>query len=152
NYFLDDGAYVIAKILMLLPQLQEKGESLDHLIADLKQPEETQEVRFFLDEENFRGLGEKVIQDLAKWPVKGWIVDRENEEGVRFKTSTPFGTGWFLLRLSLHEPLLVLQVEMDESGKIRQVLEKIHLFLKTYPTVDQKKLEILLNEIESGKN
>jgi phosphomannomutase len=46
NYFLDDGAYVIAKILMLLPKLQQQQLTLDELIADLNQPAETQEIRF----------------------------------------------------------------------------------------------------------
>ncbi|MFR0959892.1 MAG: phosphomannomutase/phosphoglucomutase, partial [Enterococcus sp.] len=36
-----------------------------------------------------------------------------------------YGSGWFLVRLSLHEPLLVLQIENDESGKNQLVLEKL---------------------------
>lgn len=46
NFFLDDGAYVIAKLLMMLPQLQQQGTTLDELIAALQQPAETQELRF----------------------------------------------------------------------------------------------------------
>ena len=38
NFFLDDGAYVVAKILMLLPRLIERGETLDNLIQELVQP------------------------------------------------------------------------------------------------------------------
>ena len=144
NYFLDDGAYVIAKILMLLPQLQANGQTLEGLIADLKQPVETQEVRFKLEQADYRSLGEQVIADLAKQYVVGWTIDPENEEGIRFKLSAPFGSGWFLLRMSLHEPLLVLQVENDEIGHLPAVLQEIHEFLNTYEKVNQEKLLPLL--------
>ncbi|MCB5521018.1 hypothetical protein LIP81_21340, partial [Erysipelatoclostridium ramosum] len=48
NYFLDDGAYVIAKILMLLPELKRKGITLDEQFKELKQPVEVQEIRLKL--------------------------------------------------------------------------------------------------------
>lgn len=140
NYFLDDGTYAAAKILMLLPQLAEKGQSVDDLIADLKQPVETQEVRFKLETEEFKALGQKVIADFANVEVAGWTVNPENEEGIRFTLTEPFGQGWFLLRLSLHEPLLVLQVENDEAGHIPAVLKEISRLLAAYPAVNQSKL------------
>lgn len=140
NYFLDDGAYVIAKILMLLPQLEAEGQNLEDMIAELKQPVETQEVRFKLEASNYRALGEQVITDLATIQVPGWHVDLENDEGIRFKLSEDYGSGWFLLRMSLHEPLLVLQVENDQEKMVLPVLQKIHEFLNQYPTVNQAKL------------
>ncbi|WP_028790362.1 phosphoglucomutase [Tetragenococcus muriaticus] len=144
NYFLDDGAYVIAKILMLLPNLQEKGKSLESLIADLKQPLETQEVRFKLEADKYRTLGQQVIQQLANIDIAGWEIDPENEEGIRFRLRPPYGHGWFLLRMSLHEPLLVLQVENDEAGYIIPVLRRIQEFLASYPDVNQERLTTLL--------
>lgn len=140
NYFLDDGAYVIAKILMLLPTLQEQGLTLDDLIKDLKQPAEAQEVRFRIHGENYRAYGEKVIAALADYQVAGWQIDPENEEGVRIKLSAPFGSGWFLLRMSLHEPLLVLQVENDQAGLLPQIFGQLHQFFQHYPNIDQEKL------------
>lgn len=144
NYFLDDGAYVIAKILMLLPQLQAKGETLEEMIAELKQPVETQEVRFKLEAKDYRPLGERVIADLSTIQVSGWTIDLENEEGIRFKLDKDYGSGWFLLRMSLHEPLLVLQVENDQVGMVVPVLQKIQQFLTDYPAVNQESLLALL--------
>ena len=140
NYFLDDGTYAAAKILMLLPALAEKGQTVDDLIADLKQPAETQEVRFKLETANFKELGRKIISDIEHYPVKGWTVNPENEEGIRFSLYAPFGQGWFLLRLSLHEPLLVLQIENDQTGHMPAVLKEISSFLSNYPEVNQSKL------------
>lgn len=144
NYFLDDGTYAAAKILMLLPKLTENGQTVDDLIADLAQPVETQEVRFKLEVEDFKALGKQVIADLANYPVAGWTINPENEEGIRFTLSEPFGKGWFLLRLSLHEPLLVLQIENDEAGHMPAVLQTLHDFLAAYPSVNQTKLVELL--------
>lgn len=140
NYFLDDGAYVIAKILMLLPKLKENRQTLDDLISELKQPVETKEVRFKLEVENYRQLGEQVIKDLANYSVPGWTIDPENEEGIRYTLTPPYGEGWFLLRMSLHEPLLVLQVENDLPNQIKPVLIEIQKFLNNYAQVNQAKL------------
>ena len=62
NYFLDDGAYVIAKILMLLPELKRKGITLDEQIKELKQPVEVQEIRLklFSDEPREQGMWEEL--------------------------------------------------------------------------------------------
>ncbi len=143
NYFLDDGTYVAAKILMLLPQLQKDGKSLDDLIAQLKQPLETQEVRFKLEVEDYRALGEQVIADLQATSIAGFIFNPENEEGVRFDVTDPYGDGWFLLRMSLHEPLLVLQIENDQSGYMPSILKRLSEFLDGYPAVNQTKLKEL---------
>ncbi|NQP65229.1 phosphomannomutase/phosphoglucomutase [Streptococcus suis] len=143
NYFLDDGTYVAAKILMLLPQLQKDGKSLDDLIAQLKQPLETQEVRFKLEVEDYRALGEQVIADLQATSIAGFIFNPENEEGVRFDVTNPYGDGWFLLRMSLHEPLLVLQIENDQSGYMPSILKRLSEFLDGYPAVNQTKLKEL---------
>ncbi|WP_303974107.1 phosphomannomutase/phosphoglucomutase [Streptococcus merionis] len=140
NYFLDDGTYAAAKILMLLPKLAEKGQTVDDLIADLKQPVETQEVRFKLEADDYKKLGLKVIADLEHHQVPGWTVNPENEEGIRFSLTEPFGQGWFLLRMSLHEPLLVLQVENDQEGFMPAVLKELNTFLNKYPKVNQSKL------------
>lgn len=143
NYFLDDGTYVAAKILMLLPQLQKDGKSLDDLIAQLKQPLETQEVRFKLEVEDYRVLGEQVIADLQATSIAGFIFNPENEEGVRFDVTDPYGDGWFLLRMSLHEPLLVLQIENDQAGYMPSILKRLSEFLDGYPAVNQTKLKEL---------
>lgn len=143
NYFLDDGTYVAAKILMLLPKLQKDGKSLDDLIAQLKQPLETQEVRFKLEVEDYRALGEQVIADLQATSIAGFIFNPENEEGVRFDVTAPYGDGWFLLRMSLHEPLLVLQIENDQSGYMPSILKRLSEFLDGYPAVNQTKLKEL---------
>lgn len=146
NYFLDDGAYVIAKILMILPELQRQGTSLDDLIATLKQPAETQEIRFKINAPDYQSYGRQVIADFGSINQAGWTIDPENEEGIRFKVADPYGKGWFLLRMSLHEPLLVLQIENDVAGHLPAIAEQIGVYLNHYAAIDQRKLSDFLSE------
>lgn len=146
NYFLDDGAYVIAKILMLLPKLAASGQTLGELISHLKQPAEAQEVRFKIAGENYRGYGEQVIKEMATFieDTSGLTLDPENEEGIRGDVRGDYGSGWFLLRMSLHEPLLVLQVENDQLGKNQHVFETLSHFFEGYDGLDRSALETIL--------
>jgi len=144
NYFLDDGAYVVAKILMLLPRLIERGEILDHLIQKLVQPKEVVEVRFKIETEDFKTYGNEVIKEFPQWIPKDWVVNPENEEGVRINFKGEYGDGWLLLRMSLHEPLLVLQIENDLVGYQSKILETIQQIMNRYPKINQNKLEALL--------
>lgn len=95
--FLDDGAYVIAKILSLLPTLQETGQTLDDLIADLKQPAEVLEVRLPLQTAEPRLLGEQIIEDFFAYLTPSLVgkLIRENEEGIRISLKSSDGSGWF---------------------------------------------------------
>ncbi|WP_313538756.1 phosphomannomutase/phosphoglucomutase [Enterococcus sp.] len=146
NYFLDDGAYVIAKILMILPELQAQGTSLEDLIATLKQPLETQELRFKINTPEYQRYGRQVIADFGAFNQEGWVIDPENEEGIRVKVAKPYGKGWFLLRMSLHEPLLVLQIENDVAGYLPAIAQKVGDFFNQYPAIDQSQLRSFLSE------
>ncbi|MBO6453134.1 phosphomannomutase/phosphoglucomutase, partial [Enterococcus faecalis] len=87
--------------------------------------------------------GQQVLRDFELFVENqaDFAVDRENQEGVRGNVSGQYGSGWFLLRLSLHEPLLVLQVENDQSDKNACVIEKIATFLQKYEEIDSQQIE-----------
>lgn len=148
NYFLDDGAYVVAKILMLLPELNKEGKQLSDLIKNLKQPAEAQEVRFAIEEENFQEYGHEVIHDMAAFAEQtdGFEVEPDNREGIRVNIRKPLGSGWFLLRMSLHEPLLVLQVENDEAGMNSVVFQILEAFFKQYDALNLDRLYEVLEK------
>lgn len=142
NYFLDDGAYVVAKILMLIPELNKEGRTLSDLIQSLKQPAEAQEVRFAIQKDDYQDYGHKVIESLEAFvnDTNGFEVEPDNEEGIRVNVMDPFGSGWFLLRMSLHEPLLVLQVENDIEGYNLEVFKHLETFFEKYEELNLEKL------------
>ena len=129
---------------MLLPRLLERGETLDYLIKQLVQPKEVVEVRFKIETEDFKTYGNEVIKEFPQWIPQDWIVNPENEEGVRIDFKGKYGDGWLLLRMSLHEPLLVLQIENDLVGYQKKILETIQKIMNRYPKINQNKLEDLL--------
>ncbi len=118
NYFLDDGAYLITKLIIEAASLAEKGMSLEDLIFDLREPKEEKELRFKILCDDFRPEGEKIIALFEKETEAhaGWSACEDNYEGIRINTDETCGNGWFLLRLSVHDPIIVLNSESDEVG------------------------------------
>lgn len=127
NYFLDDGAYLVAKILIEACKSFEKGEKVTDLIKDLREPKESSEYRIKITEEDFRAYAQSVIESVTESSAKveGWEVVKENYEGVRVSVKNPDERGWFLLRSSLHEPLLVLNIESDIEGGVDRIHERV---------------------------
>lgn len=133
NYFLDDGAYLCTKIIIKAAQLRKEGKELDELTAALKEPVESKEVRFKILESDFRACGEKIINDLTAYAMaqNGWNVANDNREGIRVSFDKDNGGGWFLLRLSVHDPIMPLNIESDSVGGVDIIYNKLNEFLKT---------------------
>lgn len=155
NRWLDDGAYLMVKLLIKLAAASTAGEGkgskvLTSLIEELTEAAVSDEVRFKIDQGHpdipaggFREYGEKVLAaldaelssstELKKAPV--------NHEGVRV---SGYG-GWFLLRLSLHDPVLPLNIEApsrEESVKLAEAVLKV---VKNFPALDISPLEKLIS-------
>lgn len=133
NYFLDDGAYLCTKIIIKAAQLRKEGKELDELTAALKEPVESKEVRFKILESDFRACGEKIINDLTAYAMAqgDWNVANDNREGIRVSFDKDNGDGWFLLRLSVHDPIMPLNIESDSVGGVEIIYNKLNEFLKT---------------------
>ncbi len=133
NYFLDDGAYLVTKIIIKMAQLRKEGKKLDSIIADLSEPVESKEIRIKITEKDFRTYGEKVISDLLEYckKQKSFIIADDNHEGVRVSFNKTNGNGWFLLRLSVHDPIMPLNIESDSRGGVNKIYEKIKPFLES---------------------
>lgn len=132
NYFLDDGAYLCTKIIIKAAQMRKEGKELDELTAALKEPVESKEVRFKILESDFRACGEKIINDLTAYAMAhdGWNVANDNREGIRVSFDKDNGDGWFLLRLSVHDPIMPLNIESDSVGGVDIIYNKLNEFLK----------------------
>lgn len=134
NWFLDDGAYLIVRLLMELAC----GRDLESLIAGLSEPAESREFRMKITEPDFKACGQRVLDALLTFAraQAGWTEAPDNREGVRFTLDDAHGNGWFLLRLSLHDPVLPLNVESDSPGGVRVIAAALYDFLKAQAGVD----------------
>ena len=148
NYFLDDGAYLVTKIIIKMAVLRREGKTLEDLLSSLQEPVEATEVRLPILEENFRECGEKALQELEAYAVReNWSIAPDNREGMRISFPKEDGDGWFLLRLSVHDPIMPLNVESDSEGGVKIIAKKVLHVLKHYCTgLDLSPLEIFLGQ------
>ncbi len=141
NYFLDDGAYLVTMIIIKMAQLRARGESLAQLTAELEEPVEECELRFRIKREDFREYGTQVLEALGQYASerKDWIVADDNREGLR--VSFEEEDGWFLLRLSVHDPIMPLNLESMKEGGCRAVASRLYEFLRGCDGLDLTAIE-----------
>ncbi len=142
NYFLDDGAYIVTKLIIELSRGRKNGYELSSLIEGLREPAESREFRMNLGLEDFKPYGHEIIDRLTEYSKnqEGWSLAPSNFEGVRVNLDKEHGNGWFLLRLSLHEPLMPLNIESDEEGGAKKIARELCGFIKSFDKLDTSKL------------
>ena len=142
NYYLDDGAYLITKIIIEAARLAKEGKPIEAAIKELKTPVEEKEVRFKILLDDFRDYGTAVINDLKSLAEQTAFttVAPSNYEGIRFNFNEENGNGWLLLRMSVHEPLLVLNCESNQQGGVEKLLDFFKGFITKYDKLDLSKL------------
>ena len=148
NHFLDDGMYLVTVLICEAMRLKQEGKELSSLIADLQEPIESAEIRMNITQEDFRAAGraaiEKVMDHAAFAP--GWHIAPDNREGVRinFDLDGGMNNGWFLLRLSVHDPVLPLNLESDVAGGVKEMARGLYQVLSSAEGVDLSRLEAFI--------
>jgi phosphomannomutase len=144
NYFLDDGAYLVAKLLVEMARLRAGGGELTGLISSLDSPAESREYRFSIASDNFVEYGNQVIAKLGQLAASqdGWEVVSPNYEGIRVRCANDDERGWFLLRLSLHDPVMPLNVESDKEGGADKIAVKLKKLLMSFEKLDMRSFKI----------
>lgn len=143
NYFLDDGAYLVSKLLIELALAKQSGQVITDLIADLKEPAESEEYRLKILVEDFQMYGSEVIKQLHDYVEEqtDWQVVPNNYEGIRVACPLPAEDGWFLLRLSLHDPVLPLNVESNVTGGVEKIKTQLLSFFEGVEGLNLSSLE-----------
>ena len=142
NYFLDDGAYIVTKLLIELARGKKQGYTLESLIEDLGEPKESVEFRMNILLEDFKPYGQSVIDALSEFvkTKEGCSLEQPNFEGVRVNFDDKHGNGWLLLRLSLHDPLLPLNIESNEVGGAKVIAKTFVEFIEKFDKLEIQKL------------
>ncbi|MGN0467193.1 MAG: phosphomannomutase/phosphoglucomutase [Acutalibacteraceae bacterium] len=143
NYYLDDGAYLVTKIVIKMAQMGKEGKKLESLIEDLRDPADACELRPKILCEDFRAYGNEVIAKLEEYAKNkaGWKIADDNREGIRIFLDDEHGNGWFLLRLSVHDPLMPFNAESDKPGGTKQIVKEAYEFLKGCEKLDNTPVE-----------
>ncbi len=138
NHFLDDGAYLVSKLLIELAKSRLSGKRLTDLIANLQEPVESKELRIKINADDFQGIGNQVITQMQAFASSqtDWKIVPNNYEGVRVSCTSDREDGWFLLRLSLHDPVIPVNIESNISGGVDRIKQRLLSFLKTQAALD----------------
>ena len=126
NYFLDDGAYLATKIVIEVA----KGTDITKLLEPLKMPAEELECRIKITEPDFKIYGNMVIKEFEEYinECKKYVIADDNREGIRVSNEN----GWFLLRMSVHDPVMPINFESNVEGGILAMIEDFKAFLSKF--------------------
>ncbi len=152
NYFLDDGAFLATKIVIEAARLKREDKGISSLISELAEPAESREIRLPVlnaesSDENLpkgsslKEKGDAVLKALEDWAendgkAHGAKLEKPNFEGVRVQ----FPKGWLLLRMSLHDPIMPLNVESSTTGGVDEILGYVKPVLDKFDFLDTSKL------------
>jgi len=163
NFMLDDGAYLVVKILIEMVRLRLAGEDrgIAALLERLKEPQDEGEFRLKADTttkddhaqgDDFAQKADQVLEDFKSFvdseQVPGWSLEPVSHEGYRVTVDEGDGRrGWVLLRKSLHDPVLPLNVESELPGGVRIIVQTLvdQFFKNETETLDISALTKYLN-------
>ena len=145
NHFLDDGMYLVTILIIRAMQMKQQGGRLGSIIAELKEPEESAEIRLNITEADFRAVGERTIELVTERAKADpdWHIAPDNREGIRisFDLNGQKDAGWFLLRLSVHDPVMPVNAESDITGGVQEILRKLYEAVKDCKGIDLSPLK-----------
>ncbi|KAL4387448.1 hypothetical protein GQ457_09G028720 [Hibiscus cannabinus] len=151
NHWLDDGAYLMVKLLNKLASAKASGRGdgskvLTDLVEGLEEHAIAVELRLKINQSHpdlkgrsFREYGEAVLQHLGNSIALSPKLQKApvNYEGVRV---SGFG-GWFLLRLSLHDPVLPLNIEAPSHEDAVKLGLEVASAVKEFQALDTSALD-----------
>ncbi|CAN6479352.1 unnamed protein product [Victoria cruziana] len=157
NHWLDDGAYLMVKLLNKLASARASGAGkgskvLTDLVEGLEEPGVAVELRIRIDqhhpdvtEGSFGKYGEAVLKHLENRVDSDPNLKKAavNYEGVR---ASGFG-GWFLLRLSLHDPVLPLNIEAPSNEDAVKLGLSVMASLKEFYALETSSLDRFVNQV-----
>ena len=150
NHWLDDGMYLTTILLVEAMRLKQEGKELSDLLDGLREPVESVELRLNIKAEDFREAGRLAIEKVMDHAAfaEGWHIAPDNREGVRinFDLKDGLDNGWFLLRLSVHDPVLPLNAESDVEGGLQMMLSKLLTVLENTENIDLAPLRAFVGQ------
>jgi len=145
NGYVDDGTYTAVKIIGLLARTKASGKgSLLDMISELDEMPFEEEFRLKATDgslETTTSIFKQATQSLKEKcdGMDDWSLDEKNLEGVRVRLSSG---GFFMLRQSLHDPVISMQVEsVSQEEASEKVVKPLLSLFSEYESLDYSALE-----------
>lgn len=148
HYFLDDGAYFIAKILVAFANLRKRGGKLTDLIEGLESPAEEGDIRLSFVADGWRELADKIMARLNGLSERLLKLSSDNYEGVRAYVS--HADGYFIVRTSVHDPVLPIYIESNKTGGVKSIARFLYSFLNGFEGLDCTPLAEFIGDDEAA--
>ena len=141
NDYLDDGIYMALRVICEALDRKREGQTVFSLIDDLAEPVESQTLRMrILDEEDPAASCQEVVEVILSHTLDDpeWRMAPDSREGVRitFNLDGGVNNAWFQLRMSVHDPIMVLNAESDVPGGVKRVLGELYALIKDTRLLD----------------
>ena len=152
NYFLDDGMYLVTRLICEALNRKREGQTLSSLIDELQEPVESAEIRMDILAEDIRVAAQDVIEVILSHTLQNpaWMLAPDSREGLRvtFNLDGGLNNAWFLMRMSLHDPVMPLNAESDVPGGVKTMLTELYTVLKNcdYIELDLEPLRKFVEE------
>ena len=145
NHFLDDGIYLALRIACEALDRKREGQTVFSLIDGLAEPVEALSLRLnILDGEDPAAACQEVVEIILSHTLEdpAWQMAPDSREGVRitFNLDGGVNNAWFQLRMSVHDPIMVLNAESDVPGGVKRILRALYELLKGTELIDMEPL------------
>ena len=141
NYYLDDGAFLAVKLVTALANAKHEGKNIESLIGKFPPMVEETELRFKIRGEDFKEYGMSILQAFKERAEKAGFELPQSYEGVRISFKSTEAQGWMLLRLSLHDPVMPLNIESSRKGDLAKLKAIARTLLEGFDRLDVSALE-----------
>ena len=140
NYYLDDGAFLAVKLVTALANAKYAGKNIESLIEKLPPVVEETELRFKIHGEDFKEYGTSILQAFKERAEQAGFELPQPYEGVRISFKSAEAQGWMLLRLSLHDPVMPLNIESTRKGDLTKLRDIARTLLEGFDRLDISEL------------
>ena len=136
NYYLDDGAFLAVKLVIAVAKAKASGKTIDSLIEKLPPLVEEGEYRFKITTEDFKSYGKNVLQEFKARAEKAGYALPQSFEGVRISFKEGDAQGWILLRMSLHDPVMPMNIEGARKGDLAKLVKIAQELMSGFDSLD----------------
>ena len=97
---------------------------------------------------DFKMLGNGILKDYENYAsaLSFTTLAPDNYEGCRVNYNNDRGDGWTLLRMSLHEPILPINMESNSSFGVLKMAKDLYYFLNKYSCLDVTTLQTAIED------
>ena len=102
------------------------------------------EIRLPITAKDYHPAGLRLIEKVMEHATfdDKWEIASDNREGIRigFDLGGEMDSGWFLLRMSVHDPVLALNVESDVEGGVKYMINELYAVIRDAQDIDLSNL------------